>query len=162
MRSVRCAALLFVAALPARPAAAQEGPFAAAVGWGGPLGAAVTAELIQGLQADIDEDGDRVKGRAGLLLQLQAGTGGGKLSVGVGARGRVESDDFKGTAAAGLKLSLAHTWHAPVGTASGLTYLGPEIDLSAMHVALSVGPLFRVGGQGGAAVLFSFGVGVRF
>jgi hypothetical protein len=61
-----------------------------------------------------------------------------------------------------LKLSVAHTWHAPVGTEPGLIYLGPEVDLSAMHVALSLGPLFRVAGQGGSAVLFSFGIGVRF
>jgi hypothetical protein len=161
MKCVRWATLLLVMALP-RAARAQDGPLAAGVGWGGPLGAALTGEYIYGLRADIDDDGEHVKGRAGLLFQLHAGSGGGKLSVGAGARGRVETDDFKGVAAAALKLSVAHTWHDPVGTEAGLTYLGPEIDLSAMHVALSLGPLFRIAGNGGSAVLFSFGVGVRF
>lgn len=32
----------------------------------------------------------------------------------------------------------------------------------AMHVSLSLGPLFRVAGAGGGAVLFSWGLGVRF
>jgi hypothetical protein len=31
-----------------------------------------------------------------------------------------------------------------------------------MHVALSLGPLFRVGGVGGSAVAFSWALGVRF
>jgi hypothetical protein len=119
--------------------------------------------LIYGARADIREDGERVRARAGLLVQAQAGSGGGKVSLGVGGRARVESEDFKGALAAGLKLSLARTWGAPVGTQPGLTYLGPELDLSAMHVALTLGPLFRVGGGSrGDAVLFSWGLGVRF
>jgi hypothetical protein len=125
--------------------------------------AAVTGELIYGPRADVREDGERVRGRAGLLVQVHAGSGGGKLSLGVGGRARVESEDFKGTVAAGLKLSLARTWGSPVGTGSGLYYLGPELDLSAMHVALTLGPMFRVGGgENGAAVLFSWGLGFRF
>jgi hypothetical protein len=162
MKHVQRAAFLLVLTLPGRIAAAQDGPLAAGVGWGGPLGVSATGEYIYGLRADIDDDGNRVKARAGLLFQLHGGSGGGKFSVGVGGRGRMESEDFKGTAAAALKLSVAHTWGSPVGTQPGLTYLGPEIDLSAMHVALSLGPLFRIAGDGGSAVLFSFGVGVRF
>lgn len=160
MKYVWSAALMLV--LVPRLAAAQEGGFGGGVGFGGPLGAAATAEYIVGLKADIDDDGDRVKALAGLLMQLQAGSGGGKLSLGVGGKARVESEDFKGVAAAGVKLSLARTWGSPIGTEPGLMYLGPEIDLSAMHVALTLGPLFRVAGGRGPAVLFSFGVGVRF
>jgi hypothetical protein len=43
-----------------------------------------------------------------------------------------------------------------------LTYLGPELELDVMHVALGLGVLFRVGGNGGAGTLFSWGLGFRF
>jgi hypothetical protein len=161
MKYVRWAAVIAVT-LPARMAAGQDAPLAGAVGFGGPLGAAATAEYIYGLKADIEDDGSRVRGRAGLLMQFQAGSGGGKLSLGVGGRIRVDTDDFDGPAAAGVKLSLARTWGAPIGTEPGVTYLGPEIDLSAVHVALTLGPLFRVGGADGPGVIFSFGLGYRF
>jgi hypothetical protein len=162
MKTVRLAALALVVSLPGGLALAQPSALAGGVGFGGPLGASAMGELLYGMKADIDDDGNRVLGVAGLLVQVQAGTGGGKLSLGVGGDARIRSDDFKGVAAAGLKLSLARTWGSPLGTEPGLTYLGPELDLSAMHVALTLGPLFRVGGEGGSAVLFSFGVGLRF
>jgi len=149
-------------AAPAAVATAQERALSGGAGYGGPLGAAVMGELLYGLRVDVHEHEERVKARAGLLVQLHAGTGGGKLSLGVGARALVHSDDFKGSIAAGLKLSLARTWGSSLGTPSGVTYLGPELDLSAMHVALSLGPLFRVGGVGGSAVALSWGLGVRF
>jgi hypothetical protein len=153
---------MLVMAVSGGSAAAQERALAGGIGYGGPLGVALTGEAIYGLRADISEDEERVRGRAGLLVQVHAGSGGGKLSLGVGGRAAVESDDFTGAFGAGLKLSLARTWGSSVGTRPGLTYLGPELDLSAMHVALSLGPLFRVGGSGGPAVLFSLGLGVRF
>lgn len=162
MKYGRPAAFLLVIAVPAGMAAAQDRALAGGVGYGGPLGAAVTGELLHGLRVDVSEEGERVRGRAGLLVQLHAGSGGGKLSVGVGGRAGVESDDFTGAVAAGLKLSLARTWGSPVGTRPGLTYLGPELDVSAMRVGLTLGPLFRVGGAGGPAVLFALGLGVRF
>ena len=156
------AALVLVLAMQAGIAAAQERALAGGAGFGGPLGAAVTGELVYGPGADVRDDGERVRGVAGLLVQVHAGSGGGKVSLGVGGRARVDTEDFKGPLAAGLKLSLARTWGSPVGTRSGLTYLGPELDLSIKHVSLSLGPLFRVGGAGGGAVLFSWGLGVRF
>ena len=162
MKHARWVAVLMALAAPAGVATAQERALSGGAGYGGPLGAAVMGELLYGLKVDVPEDEERVKGRAGLLVQLHAGTGGGKLSLGVGARAGVDSDDFKGSVAAGLKLSLARTWGSSLGTPSGVTYLGPELDLSAMHVGLSLGPLFRVGGTGGGAVLFSWGLGVRF
>jgi hypothetical protein len=162
MRNVPRAALILCLWLPAQWAAAQESGLGGGVGYGGPLGAAVTGELIYGLRADVEDDGDRVRGLAGLLVQLHAGSGGGKLSLGAGGRARVDTDDFKAPAAAGVLLSVARTWGSPVGTEPGLTYLGPEIQLSAMHVGLTLGPLFRIAGGPGPAVLFSFGVGVRF
>lgn len=162
MKDFRRAALVLVLAMQSGIAAAQERALAGAAGFGGPLGAAVTGELVYGMGADVRDDGERVRGVAGLLVQVHAGSGGGKLSLGVGGRARVDSEDFKGPLAAGLKLSLARTWGSPVGTRPGLTYLGPELDLSAMHVSLTLGPLFRVAGAGGGAVLFSWGLGFRF
>jgi hypothetical protein len=162
MKHFHWAAALVLLGLAAGTAAAQDQALAGGIGYGGPLGAAVTGELIYGFTADVTQDEDRVRGRAGLLVQVHAGSGGGKLSVGAGGRARVESEDFDGRVGAGLKVSLARTWGSPLGTEPGLTYLGPEIDLSAMRVALTFGPLFRVGGSGGPFVLFSFGLGVRF
>jgi hypothetical protein len=134
---------------------------AAEIGYGGPLGAALTGELLYGLGADVQEDGERVRGVAGLLLQAQGGSGGGKLSLGVGGRARVDSDDFRGAITAGVKLSLARTWGSPAGTEPGVTYLGPELDLSVKHVALTLGTLWRVGGARGDTLLFSWGIGFR-
>ena len=161
MEHVRPAALTLFLCLLTQLAGA-EGGLGGGLSYGGPLGAAVTGELIYGLKADIDDDGDRVRGLAGLLVQVHAGSGGGKLSLGAGGRARVDTEDFRAPAAAGVMLSLARTWGSPVGTEPGLTYLGPEIHLSAMHVGLTLGPLFRIAGGSGPAVLFSFGVGVRF
>ena len=162
MKQVRRAALVLALAMPAGIAVAEERALSGGAGFGGPLGAAVTGELVYGLGADVHDDGERVRAVAGLLVQVHAGSGGGKLSLGVGGRARVDSEDFKGALAAGLKLSLARTWGSPVGTQPGLTYLGPELDLSAKHVSLSLGPLFRVAGAGGGTVLFSWGLGFRF
>jgi hypothetical protein len=142
--------------------------FAAGIGFGGPLGAAVSLRLLHGLGADVRDGEDRVKAvcavpiphcAQGFMLQADAGSGGGKLSLGVGARARVEEPDFRGTVGAGLRVSLARTWGSPIGTDPGLTYLGPELDLSVLRVNLNLGVLWRVSGQGGASALFSWGVG---
>lgn len=128
MKDSQRAALVLVLAMQAGIAAAQErAALTGGAGFGGPLGAAVTGELVYGAGADVRDEGERVRGVAGLLVQVHAGSGGGKLSLGVGGRARIDSED------------------------------------SAKHVSLSLGPLFRVGGAGGgAAVLFSWGLGVRF
>lgn len=162
MKHVRRAGLVLALAVPAGVAPAQERALSGGAGYGGPLGAAAMGELLYGARADVRDEDERVRAWAGLLVQAHAGSGGGKLSLGVGGRARVDSEDFRGDVGAGLKLSLARTWGSPAGTASGLTYLGPELDLSAMRVGVSLGPLFRVGGDGGPAVLFSWGIGVRF
>jgi hypothetical protein len=132
----------------------------AGVGYGGPLGASVAGEVVYGLGADVRDDGDRVKAVAGILFQVEGGSGGGKLSLGIGARARVESEGFRAPAGVGVKLSLARTW-AEAGADEGRTFLGPEIDLSAKHVGVTLGVLFRVGGAPGQTAVFSWGLGLR-
>ena len=138
------------------------------IGFSGPIGAAGSLRILHGLGADVRDDGTRVKAvcaipmphcAQGFLLQADAGSGGGKLSLGVGARARVDDEGFHGTAGVALRLALAHTWGNPIGTDPGLTYLGPELDLSVIRINLTLGVLFRVAGDGGAGTLFSWGLG---
>jgi hypothetical protein len=124
--------------------------------------------LFHGLGADVRDDTTRVKAVCalpirycanGFLVQADVGTGGGKLSLGLGAHAKVDEESFKGTAGVAARLAVAHTWGDPIGTEPGLTYLGPELDLSVVHVNVTLGLLFRVAGHGGASVLFSWGLG---
>jgi hypothetical protein len=140
----------------------------AGVGFSGPLGAVGSFRLLHGLGADVRDDSTRVKAvcavpiphcAQGFLLQADAGSGGGKLSLGLGARARVDDDDFHGTAGVALRLALARTWGNPLGTEPGLTYLGPELDLSVLRINVTLGVLWRVSGEGGASALFSWGLG---
>ena len=78
---------------------------------------------------------------------------------GCGARARVDEDDFRGTVGVGLRAALVRTWGSPIGTEPGLTYLGPELDLSIVRVNLTLGALWRVSGRAGASVVFGWGVG---
>ena len=140
----------------------------AGIGFGGPIGAAASLRLMHGLGADVQHEDGRVKAvcavpiphcAEGFTVQADAGSGGGKLSLGVGARAHVEDEGFRGTVGAGLRLSVARTWGHPIGTDPGLTYLGPELDLSVLRVNLNLGVLWRVSGPGGASALFSWGLG---
>jgi hypothetical protein len=142
---------------------------AAGIGLGGPIGAAASFRILHGLGADVrEEDGTQVKAvcalpiphcAQGFLFQADAGSGGGKLSLGVGARARVDEEDFHGTVGVGLKASLVRTWGSPIGTEPDLTYLGPELDLSVLRINLSLGVLWRVSGSTGSSALFSWGLG---
>jgi hypothetical protein len=138
--------------------------------FGGPTGASLRLSLLHGLGAKVREKDEKVDAvcavpiphcAGGFLLDAEAGTGGGKLSLGVGANAKVQSEDFRGTVGAGLKLSVAQTWGDPIGTDPGLTYLGPELDLYVLRVGVSFGVLFRVAGDGGSSTLFSWGLGLR-
>ncbi len=140
----------------------------AGLGFSGPLGAGVGVRILHGLGADVRDDGSRVEAlcalpiphcAGGFTVDASAGSGGGKLSLGIGARARVNEEDFRGTAGVGLRLALARTWGSPIGTEPGLSYLGPELDLSVLRVNVTLGVLWRVSGQGGASVLFSWGLG---
>lgn len=140
----------------------------AGIGFGGPIGAAASFRVLHGLGADVREEDGRVKAvcalpiphcARGFLFQADAGSGGGKLSLGVGARARVEEPDFRGTVGVGLRASLVRTWGSPIGTEPNLTYLGPELDLSVLRVNLTLGVLWRLSGHTGSSALFSWGLG---
>lgn len=146
----------------------RQDQWAGRLGVQGPLGAAASLTLYHGLGADVHQEDGRVKAvcaaplavcAGGFLVEASAGSGGGKLSLGLGARARVDEEDFKGTVGVGLKASLARTWGHPIGTEPDLTYLGPELDLSILRVDLTLGVLWRVSGQGGKSALFSWGLG---
>jgi hypothetical protein len=141
---------------------------AVGVGFGGPIGAAASVRVLHGLGADVREGEDRVKAfcalpiphcAQGFLIQADAGSGGGKLSLGIGARARVDDEDFHGTVGASLRASLVRTWGSPIGTEPNLTYLGPELDLSILRFNLTLGVLWRVSGQAGASAIFAWGIG---
>jgi hypothetical protein len=127
----------------------------------GPLGGAVFGEVMVGLGADVREDGGRVKALAGVVLQAHGGTGGAKLSLGAGVRARIDEDDFRGGITVGLLGSMVRTRGSPLGTEPGLTYLGPELELSVKHVALTLGTLWRIDGSVGKKVMLSWGIGLR-
>jgi hypothetical protein len=146
----------------------RQDQWAGRLGVQGPLGAAASLTLYHGLGADVREQDGRVKAvcavplaacAGGFLVEASAGSGGGKLSLGLGARARVNEEDFKGTVGVGLKASLARTWGDPFSTEPDLTYLGPELDLSILKVDVTLGVLWRVSGQGGKSALFSWGLG---
>ena len=140
----------------------------AGIGFSGPLGAAASVRMLHGLGADVRDGSTRVKAvcaipmphcAQGFLLQADAGSGGGKLSLGLGAWAKVDEESFRGTAGIALRLALARTWGNPIGTDPGLSYLGPELDLSVIRINLTLGVLFRVAGDRGSSALFSWGLG---
>lgn len=181
MSRVRWLALAFCLVLPAGatgqdlPAEAEtevdidlKTHVGAGIGFSGPLGAAASVQLLHGLGADVREGGDRVKAMCavpiphcaqGFLLRADAGSGGGKLSLGIGARARVAEEDFNGTVGVGLRAAFVRTWGNPIGTEPDLSYLGPELDLSILRVNVTLGVLWRVSGSGGKSALFSWGLG---
>jgi hypothetical protein len=140
----------------------------AGIGFGGPIGAIASFRVMHGLGADVREEDGRVKAvcslpiphcAQGFTFQADAGSGGGKVSLGVGAKARVDEEDFHGTAGVGLRASLVRTWGSPIGTEPDLTYLGPELDLSIIRINLNLGVLWRVSGHAGPSALFSWGLG---
>jgi hypothetical protein len=141
---------------------------AVGIGFGGPIGAAASFRVLHGLAADVREGNDRVKAvcavpiphcAQGFLFQADAGSGGGKLSLGIGARAHVDEEDFRGTVGVSLRASLARTWGSPIGTEPNLTYLGPELDLSVLRFNLTLGVLWRLSGHTGASAVFGWGIG---
>ena len=140
----------------------------AGIGFGGPFGAIGSFRVMHGLGADVREEDGRVKAMCslpiphcaqGFTFQVDAGSGGGKVSLGVGAKAHVDDQDFHGSAGVGLRVSLARTWGSPIGTEPDLTYLGPELDLSIIKINVNLGVLWRVSGHGGSSAVFSWGLG---
>src|SRR5262249_20868787 len=77
----------------------------AGIGFSGPLGAIGSVQILHGVGADIKDDGTRVKAvcavpmphcAQGFLIRADAGSGGGRLSLGLGAWAKVDTDGFKG------------------------------------------------------------------
>jgi hypothetical protein len=86
----------------------------------------------------------------GFLLQLDAGLGGGKVSMGLAT-----SSPPYGVA---IKASGLRTWSNAWGASPGNSYLGVELELVA-ELSLSLGYMRRVGGSEGPANLFTWGLG---
>jgi hypothetical protein len=91
----------------------------------------------------------------GLLLQIEPGLGGGKLSVGY-ATGLLPY------AAGGLKLSALRTWGHPLVAKPHATYVGIEAEAS-FFIKLSVGVMRRVGGNPASSrTMLTGGIGLAF
>jgi hypothetical protein len=91
----------------------------------------------------------------GLLLQIEPGVAGGKLSIGY-ARGLFPY------AGAGIKASLLRTWGRPLVTEPRQTYAGLEIEAS-FFVNLGLGVLWRVDGTAQAPrTMVTAGIGLGF
>jgi len=86
----------------------------------------------------------------GVLLQVDAGLGGGKASVGLAT-----SNPPYGMA---IKASALRTWSRAWGATPDNTYVGLEAELVA-SVSLSLGYMRRVSGSGGPANLLTWGFG---
>jgi hypothetical protein len=138
------------------------------MGFGGPIGAAASFRFLRGLGANVREGDGRVKAvcavpipycAQGFLFQADAGSGGGKLSLGIGARAHVDEEDFHGAVGIGLRAAVVRTWGHPIGTEPGLTYLGPELDLMVFRCNLTLGVLWRLSGSAGPSAVFGWGIG---
>jgi hypothetical protein len=89
----------------------------------------------------------------GVLVQVEPGVGGGKVSLGAART--------NGVSGIGAKASLLRTWGKPWGTRPGTTYVGGELVLAAF-VRTNVGVLRRVGNGPGDRTLFTWNLGLGF
>jgi hypothetical protein len=108
--------------------------------------------------------GHTVSFAKGLLLEVEPGTGGGKLGIGVGViggpEGRLLGAPSLGFAA---KMALLRTWGHPVWASNSETYLGGEIDATIRWVKVSFGVLGRVQGSSDSkGTLVTAGAGFGF
>lgn len=91
----------------------------------------------------------------GLLLQVEPGLGGGKVSAGY-AKGLLPY------AAGGLKLAVLRTWGHPLVAKPHATYMGVEAEAS-FFIKLSVGLMRRVGGNPASSrTMVTGGIGLAF
>ena len=91
----------------------------------------------------------------GLILQVEPGLAGGKLSAGY-AKGLLPY------AGAGIKLAVLRTWGHPLVAKPRATYLGIEAEAS-FFIKFSIGLMQRVGGNPASSrTMLTGGVGLAF
>lgn len=102
----------------------------------------------------------------GPFVQLGAGSGGARMSLGFGRlwadltdRGTFASSAYMGI---GVRATLLRTWSDPVGTAVGGTFLGPEMEFSVAKINISLGALRRLDGAHSGDWTFSWSLGFGF
>ncbi len=101
----------------------------------------------------------------GPYLQVGAGTGGGRFSLGwgrlwtdVGRSGFIRHA-YMGY---GFRATLLRTWHDPVAAPRAATYVGPEVEISIDRVNIVLGALRRTAGPEQRAWIFSWSLGFGF
>jgi hypothetical protein len=90
----------------------------------------------------------------GLLVQGHVGLAGPKLSVGL-AR-------YNPGFGYGAKLSALHLWRRSGDAPAGMTYIGPEAEVSILVVRVNAGILWRTAGPRGSSPRFTWGAGIGF
>ena len=112
--------------------------------WGVRLGnpqiVSASAGILVGEIDPADPSASGTQLPTGLLLQVEPGLGGGKLSAGY-ATGLLPY------AAGGVKASWLRTWGHPLFAEPGRTYVGVEGEAT-FFIKLSLGVLRRVAGEG--------------
>ena len=140
----------------------------ASVGYGGPLGASATVTLLRGLGADVREGSERVKAVCaaptrycanGFLLETAAGVHGGRLSLGFGARARVEDEEFHRHGGRGAEALAGSRLELRSRQRHGRTWLGPELDFVVKRFGVGCGVLWPVSGPFSATPRFSWMIG---
>lgn len=87
-------------------------------------------------------------GAFGPALEMQAGSGGGKLAIGYGLGGFLTTT---------VRAAVVRTWGHPWMSDPNRTYAGPELELGSLvgHFTLNGGVLFGVSGSGGRRTVAS-------
>ncbi len=120
----------------------------------GVTGAACLWLPVENPFARYREDGTPVTvGSLLLMLQAEAGRGGGKLQIGCGAW------HFTGWA---LKLSLLRTWGETMAIDPGQTYLGAECQLNILLLNGTIGLYTEIKGDGENRTLVTWSIGIGF
>ncbi len=101
----------------------------------------------------------------GPYLQLGAGTGGGRFSVGWGrlwtdvGRSGFLRHAYMGF---GFRATALRTWHDPVTAPDSATYVGPELEISIDRVNIVLGALRQTAGPDRRDWIFSWSLGLGF
>jgi len=99
------------------------------------------------------EDGLRICSHDFLILQVEAGEGGGKLQLGYGSWYM---------AGGAVKLSLLRTWGDPMEIEPNQTYLGAECQLNFFLLNGAVGVYTEIDGDGEDETLITWSAGIGF